>query len=283
MDWVNRRFTTASKAVLRRYWQRLGVRTTAAPAKPLIVAHRGLARPDMQESSIVTMGAAIEAGADVIEFDVRWTKDDVMILSHDLDLARTTKNCTRSVADLTWDEVQKCETHDGSPIPTFAAAMAFLADQNVQVHAQLAPPPGVISAERARQLTEVIGNMGPQTTVTSFRTDRLREIRPHLPVGTRTGLLWNNVKWMNPPDEVLEVAEVWLPDYRLVTRDQVAAYRKAGLEVIAWTTVDDAGHKTALELGLDGICTDDVEGLAARINSRRRPRPRDRAAARRTV
>jgi glycerophosphoryl diester phosphodiesterase len=50
--------------------------------KPLIIAHRG-ASAYAHENTLEAFRIAMEMGADMIEFDVRRTGDDVLVLSHD--------------------------------------------------------------------------------------------------------------------------------------------------------------------------------------------------------
>lgn len=55
---------------------------------PLVLGHRGSPRLH-EENSVPGFLAALEAGADGIELDVRVTKDDVPVVVHDPDLKRT--------------------------------------------------------------------------------------------------------------------------------------------------------------------------------------------------
>ena len=59
-----------------------------------IIAHRGSPKTGILENSVEAFAAAIEDGAWAIEFDVRWTKDDVPVIYHDRDLARLFGNET---------------------------------------------------------------------------------------------------------------------------------------------------------------------------------------------
>ena len=58
--------------------------------RPLLVAgHRGV-RHTLPENTLTAFRRAIAEGADMIETDVRMTKDGVLVLMHDADVARTT-------------------------------------------------------------------------------------------------------------------------------------------------------------------------------------------------
>jgi len=57
--------------------------------RPLIMAHRGESG-NIPENTLLSLEAATKIGVDVLESDIRLTKDDVPILFHDEDLERTT-------------------------------------------------------------------------------------------------------------------------------------------------------------------------------------------------
>ena len=81
-----------------------------------IFAHRGIARKDADENSLEAFCAAVDAGIDGIELDVRLTKDGVAVITHDKDLRRIAGD-NRFVEDLTIDELQKITLRRGSSIP----------------------------------------------------------------------------------------------------------------------------------------------------------------------
>jgi glycerophosphoryl diester phosphodiesterase len=68
-----------------------------------VLAHRGLATGS-PENSLAAFQAAMDAGADVIECDVRATKDNVAVFAHDETLERVFGNPAR-VRDLTYLDI----------------------------------------------------------------------------------------------------------------------------------------------------------------------------------
>src|ERR1041385_5287703 len=87
---------------------------------PLIIAHRG-ASAVAPENTMVAFRAAIAAGADGIEFDVRLTRDGIPVIIHDSTLRRTAGVAAR-VADLDWTELQRVDvgswfTRSGNSFP----------------------------------------------------------------------------------------------------------------------------------------------------------------------
>ena len=75
------------------------------PKYVTVVAHRGDWR-NHPENSIPAFQSCIDMGIDMIEIDVRRTKDGQLILMHDPTVDRCT-NGKGKVADLTYDEIQK--------------------------------------------------------------------------------------------------------------------------------------------------------------------------------
>ena len=79
----------------------------------LVIGHRGAAGL-APENTIEAIAAAITAGADIIEVDVRLTKDDELIVIHDARLSRTHKY-RDSVANLTLAQIR--ERTKQKPVP----------------------------------------------------------------------------------------------------------------------------------------------------------------------
>ena len=82
----------------------------------LVVAHRGDWR-NACENSIEAIIGAIKAGADIVEIDLRKTKDGELILMHDDTLDRTTTG-TGKVGEHTWVELKGLYLRNGCHIKT---------------------------------------------------------------------------------------------------------------------------------------------------------------------
>ncbi|MFT3825326.1 MAG: glycerophosphodiester phosphodiesterase family protein [Chitinophagaceae bacterium] len=94
----------------------------------LVAAHRG-AHLDFPENSMAAFRKAIELGIDIIELDVRCSKDGVLVLMHDKTVDRTT-NGKGEVANLTFEELRKLKLkHNGAvteeQIPTLEEALTL--------------------------------------------------------------------------------------------------------------------------------------------------------------
>jgi glycerophosphoryl diester phosphodiesterase len=102
---------------------------------PELVAHRGYALR-YPENTMLSLRAAIEAGAKYIEFDVQLTADGVPVLLHDADLWRT-GGVDRSVLDMKLEDVMLVEVNEtarlgsrfsGVNVPLLGEIPALLTD-----------------------------------------------------------------------------------------------------------------------------------------------------------
>lgn len=82
----------------------------------LVVAHRSDWRSH-PENSLPAMRSAIAMGVDVVEVDVRRTKDGQFVIIHDTTLDRSTTGRGR-VADFTLEELRRLRLRDGVGSPT---------------------------------------------------------------------------------------------------------------------------------------------------------------------
>jgi len=80
----------------------------------LIISHRGAAGL-ARENTLEALRAGLKAGADILEMDVRLTKDGIPVLMHDFLALRTHKN-TSIISRYTLEELKK--RFKGQPITT---------------------------------------------------------------------------------------------------------------------------------------------------------------------
>ena len=96
----------------------------------MVAAHRA-GHNGYVENSISAIKHALEIGVDIIEVDVKVTKDNVVVLNHDGKIDRTT-NGTGNPEEYTWEELQKfkLEMPDGTltddRLATFEEALTLV-------------------------------------------------------------------------------------------------------------------------------------------------------------
>ena len=116
----------------------------------MVTAHRG-ASFEFPENTFLAMEKAVEAGADMIEFDLRGTADNIPVLLHDSTIDRTSDG-TGKPEDYTLAELKKFNfshylqgarrstpVYDVIPIPAFEEILCAFRDKvcmNIQTYAR---------------------------------------------------------------------------------------------------------------------------------------------------
>lgn len=111
-------------SILRDFRQR--------PERVMVAAHRG-PHVNHPENSLAAIREAIRLGIDIVELDVRETKDGVLVLMHDKTITRTTGQ-PGGTQDYTYAQLQQFPLlHNGQPtaekIPTLEAALLLVKGQ----------------------------------------------------------------------------------------------------------------------------------------------------------
>ncbi len=144
-----------------------------ASARPLLVAHRGYSAI-CRENSPEAWRKAAEAGADVVEADVRFTADGVAVCCHDSDLSRLTGR-PAAIAETDAAILATIEA-DGMPAaPTLEALFAELpADQAVLLD---------VKDERPQTIDRLLAILATFASAPIFlglhRIETLRRVRRH--------------------------------------------------------------------------------------------------------
>ena len=86
-------------------------------SKNVVVAcHRGDWR-NWPENSLAAIESVIGMGADIMELDLKLTKDSVLVVCHDRTIDRTTSGKGR-VCDITYDSIRRCVLKTGHGVKT---------------------------------------------------------------------------------------------------------------------------------------------------------------------
>lgn len=147
----------------------------------IVCAHRGFSAC-YPENTMASFQAAATAGADMIELDVRFTKDGVAVVSHDGRVNRCTNGKGR-IADYTLKELQKLDAgswfHPNFKeeyIPALEEVLRFCKNKmaiNIEIKA--------LDSSGAAGVMNVISQAGMQSHViiSSFDTDILSQFREY--------------------------------------------------------------------------------------------------------
>lgn len=161
---------------------RLNAMFDADSNKVYVAAHRGDWR-DAPENSVQSLKWAAKLGVDIVEFDLKRTKDRQLVVMHDQTLDRTTTG-SGLVADHTLDEIKRLKLRAATghatayTVPTFSEELDAARTHRVILDIDQGWdyfPEVVAQVREAHQSNQVIINVFPNTTFTDLRS-RVGEI-----------------------------------------------------------------------------------------------------------
>ena len=247
--------------------------TFGEASRPLVVAHRG-ASVEQPENTIEAFAAAIDAGADAVEFDVRLTADGVPIVMHDPDVSRTTDG-RGIVSALTLEEVRRLRIDlpggGAAGVPTLDEALGCLSGRagvDIELkHGSDEPGNDALAApalEPALEAFDRASFAGP-VLLSSFDEStllRARSLRPSVP----TGLLADARR---DAASALEAAvrghHAWVLPFVGQVLDAgpgfPGAVHDAGLRLGVWIADDEEMAGTLFSWGADAVATNDPRAI----------------------
>lgn len=217
---------------------------------PIVIGHRGAWGAAVPENSLAAFERAIDLGADMIEFDVRRTRDDELIVFHDATLAG------RPVAELTRSDVA---AESGSLPP--------LLDETLE----LAAGRIALAVELKEDVVDLVATLlagfvagGGQLIVISF-IDRVLAKLAQLTPQLRCGLLLEQSARHAIERARACGATLVLPEMMLIDEALVAGVSDAGCSLIVWDFLAAEHGSLLSDPRVGGVITDDVPGaLVAR-------------------
>jgi glycerophosphoryl diester phosphodiesterase len=241
------------------------------------MAHRGESG-NIPENTILALESAVKIGVDVLESDIRFTKDDIPILFHDDDLERTS-GVRGSVRDKTLDELLQIDlgynftTDIGKTYPfrgkglrvvTLTEALERFPDTilNLDIKDTFRQAP----EEVARVLLE--HQRTEKIMIASFhppQMKRFREKAPMIPTSAHPNEVRNFVIGTKMRSMRLFVRSVaykafqvpeWSGGLQIVTPRFVAAAHERNIAVHVWTINEREGMERLLNMEVNGIFTD---------------------------
>ncbi len=238
------------------------------PRRPVLLAHRG-ASADAPANTLAAFRRAVETGADGVELDVHLSRDGQVIVIHDETVTSVTGMPGR-VRDMTLAEIQALDAGSyfspafrGERIPTLEEVLNVLRPDmvvNVELKGTSARTEGleqeVVRILRARQMLDrvIISSFNP------FRLWTTRRLEPRLPRAMLHG-----------PGTPVFVRQLWFlplvrpdalhPHFSLVDAAYMDRARRWGMRVNVWTVDDATEARRLVDLGVDGIITNDPRGL----------------------
>ncbi|MHC6219486.1 inositol monophosphatase family protein [Arthrobacter sp. MMS24-S77] len=225
-----------------------------ATEKTRATAHRGDSS-NYVENTLPAIASAIEAGADLVEVDVRVTKDGRVILLHDASLLRIWGlDC--DAADVDYERIRQLGAGE-ERIPLLSEALElFRGSPSTLLIDMDEPGPAEATAAVVRESGVAVSWCG--------NLDGMRAIRA-LDPAARIWLPWN--KRVAPPEDLLAELnpEFVNSEYVVLSNDMVEQIHAAGAKVSCWTVDDLESMRWALGLGVDSITSNQLELLQSAI------------------
>ena len=233
-----------------------------------IIAHRGYSAR-APENTLAALSAAVEAGADAVEFDLHVAACGTPVLFHDAMLSRTS-NGVGPVRRRTFAQLKGLDAgawfspeFSGERIPSFGEALDQLRDTEHRIYAEVK---GFRELEDLDRMVDISRDRGmlDRTVFISLNWITLDRIRGH---DARPAIGYV-VGGADEVDEALLRARGdtrALLDFRadLILADPTIAERalRQSAELAVWT-VDDPSHASGLlDLGVRRFTTNQVERL----------------------
>jgi glycerophosphoryl diester phosphodiesterase len=219
--------------------------------KPLIIAHRG-ASAYAHENTLEAFRIAMEMGADMIEFDVRRTGDDVLVLSHDDSIEGNL------ITDLTYDEIHGIAMDAGYLIPTLEETFKLTMGK-IKLDIELKEDGYAVRvAELAMNYMETADFVITSSLDSAVKAVKSSypEVRTGLVLGARpvTRLLHSLFSERRVRDTAVDILAV---DRKLLRLGFMRTAKRLGLPVFIWTVNDrKLMGKLLSSEGVAGIFTD---------------------------
>jgi glycerophosphoryl diester phosphodiesterase len=229
----------------------------------MVVAHRG-ASVEQPENTIAAFEAAIDAGADAVEFDVRMTADGHAVVMHDPDVSRTTDGAGL-VCEMTLEEIRRLG------VPTLEEALRRLSGRaavDIEIKNLQDEPGFTPEREAAVEATlaalDAVGFSG-QVIVSSFNPASIacsRALRPEVPTGLLT-------LFEVDADEALGRARAdghpWVLPFVLKVLEAGDGFadrvHQGGALLGVWIADDPETARRLFELGADAVATNDPRAI----------------------
>lgn len=235
---------------------------------PLAFVHRG--GDPARENTMAAFEDAVAMGYRYLEIDVRTSSDGVLVVFHDEALDRITDG-TGPLSEKTWQELAALRLlSSGEPLLRFDELLTRWDD----VHLNVDLKDGA-SVEEFARLVEAHG-AHDRVLAASFNDARRHRVRRALSRRVATSGGWavtamivllgplGLMQRLGRRSTEIDCVQVPISQgrIRVVTPGFVRRCHRAGLQVHVWVVDEPAEMRRLLDMGVDGLMTDDAAALA---------------------
>lgn len=211
------------------------------------IGHRGAAGK-YPENTLKSIEYAISCGVEIVEVDVRRTKDGKVIVFHDPDLKRLF-GIDKPLSELEYSWIKNNLRLDSEHVPLLSEVLELIKDR-IGLFIEIKEP------SISRNVVELVGKyrLISDVAIISFYDEALRIARTLYP-RIRTGLIY-----FKPPGRLFDAkklgANIVLPYYRIATLKANQIAHKLRLKVVVWTVNTEQLVYDMIKRKVDGIASD---------------------------
>ncbi len=212
---------------------------------PLVIAHRGDSSNAL-ENSLESIHRALSLPVDMIELDIRKSRDNVLYVMHDKLTGRTAGN-NIDIEQATSDTIAGIQLRNGEPIPTLTdviKAVAGSAGLNLEIKSNGA---GLLTAEYFAS-----SGYDGYVLISSFKEEEVLAVRRALP-SMPTSIIFDAFTARDVPSYKEQGFKIISLRKKTVSEKLVTACHEQGIDVFVWTVDDEAEMKKFITWGVDGI------------------------------
>jgi len=221
--------------------------------KPLIIAHRGDSSRAL-ENSLEAFRLALSIPVDMIEFDVRKSRDNVLYVMHDRETGRTAK-ANVDIEKAVSDDISLLRLNNGETIPTLNDVLTLVdgkAGLNIEIKSEGA---GALTAAHLAGS----GYRG-QVLISSFKEEEVVGARRVMPAVPAAGIFDTFI-----PEEIGSYKAKGYSAISLnrktVTAELVTLCHQRKIAVYVWTVDDKKEMRRLISWNVDGIYSNKPELL----------------------
>ena len=231
---------------------------------PIAFAHRG-GTSAAPENTLRAFDDAVTLGYRYVETDVQSTRDGRLVAFHDNDLQRTCGKPWR-IEETDWSTLSTARIDGTDPIPLLEDLLTSWPNLriNIDCKSDAAMQPLIDTIRRTHCLDRIC--------VGSFSDKRLRHIRSELGTGLCTSMgpqevirlvLGSTTGIPFSPSRHALIAQVPVRQgpIPVVTHRSIARAHRLGLQIHVWTIDDPLQIGQLLDMGVDGVMSDDTRAL----------------------
>lgn len=223
------------------------------------VNHRGYA--DAPENTLSAFRLSKQMGFDMVECDVRFTKDNVAVLLHDAYVNRTSNGGGR-ISDMTFEEVRKLDfgsrksvEYAGENIPTFSEFVDLCVE--LQLHPYVEVKNGA-TFQQVGQLAQIVTDANLSVTWIARNKDYLSELHKLRPCD-RLGLLVDSISG-NAVESMLAIDNELTfinANFSFLTGGAIELCKRNNIPLEIWT-LDDSNTITHIDAYISGITSNKI-------------------------